>query len=62
MRSLSTVTPVMCAGTAACVVTVKGEKEVLKVTPHGHVTEDVMNGIMKAHDCEVITCAQGLSC
>ena len=27
MKSLSTVTPVMCAETAACVVTVKGEEE-----------------------------------
>ena len=61
MRSLSTVTSVMCAGTAACVVAVKGEKEVLKVAPHGHVTEGVMISLMKAHDCEVMTHAQGLS-
>ena len=62
MRSLSTVTPVMCAGTAACVVTVKGEEKVLKVAPHSHVTEGVMISMMKACDCEVMTCAQGLSC
>ena len=55
MRSLSTVTPVMCAGTAACVVAVKGEEEVLKIAPHDHVTEGVMIGIMKAHDYEVMT-------
>ena len=57
MRSLSTVTPVMCAETAACVVAVKGEKKVLKVTPHDHITEGVMIGMMKACDCEVMTCA-----
>ena len=57
MRSSSTVTPVMCAETAACVVAVKGEKEVLKVAPHGHVTEGVIIGMIKAHDCEVMTCA-----
>ena len=62
MRSLSTVTPVMCAETAACVVTVKGEKEVLKVAPHGHVTEDVIVDLMKACDCKVMTHARGLSC
>ena len=62
MGSLSTVTPVMCAGTAACVVTVKGEEKVLKVAPHSHVTEGVMISMMKACDCEVMTCAQGLSC
>ena len=62
MRSLSTVTSVMCAETAACVVAVKGEKEVLKVAPHDHVTEGVMIGMMKACDCEVMTCAQELSC
>ena len=56
MGSLLTVTSVMCAGTAACVVTVKGEKKMLKVAPHDHVTEGVMIGIMKAHDCEVMTC------
>ena len=61
MRSLSTVTSVMCAGTAACIVAVKGEKEVLKVAPHGHVTEGVMISLMKAHNCEVMTHAQGLS-
>ena len=61
MRSLSTVIPVMCAGTAACVVTVKGEEKVLKVTPHDRVTEGVMISMMKAHDCEVMTRAQGLS-
>ena len=55
MRSLSTVTSVMCAGTAACVVAVKGEKEVLKVAPHDCVTEGVMVDLMKAHDCEVMT-------
>ena len=52
----------MCAETAACVVAVKGEKEVLKVAPHDHVTEGVMIGMMKACDCEVMTCAQELSC
>ena len=57
MRSLLTVTPVMCARTAACVVAVKGEKKVLKVAPHDYITEDVMIGVMKACDCEVITCA-----
>ena len=57
MRSLSTVTPVMCAETAACVVTVKGEKKVLKVAPHDHVTEGVMIGMMKAYDCKVMICA-----
>ena len=62
MRSSSTVTPVMCAGTAACVVAVKGEKKVLKVAPYGHVTEGVMIDIVKAYDCEVMTCAQELSC
>ena len=64
MGSLSTVTPVMCAGTAACVVTVKGEEEVkrvLKVAPHGRVTEGVMIGLMKACDCEVMTRARELS-
>ena len=55
MRSSLTVTPVMCAETAACVVAVKGEKEVLKVAPHGRVTEGVMIDLMKAHDCEVMT-------
>ena len=55
MRSLSTVTPVMCAGTAACVVTVKREEEVLKVAPHGRVTEGVIVDLMKAHNCEVMT-------
>ena len=55
MKSLLTVTPVICAGTAACVVTVKGEEEVLKVAPHDHVTEGVMIDMMKAHDCEVMT-------
>ena len=55
MKSLSTVTSVMCAETAACVVTVKGEKEVLKVTPHDHITEDIMIDMMKAHNCEVMT-------
>ena len=62
MRSLSTVTPVMCAGTAACVVAVKGEEEVLKVALYGRVTEGVMVCLMKARDCEVMTRAQGLSC
>ena len=62
MGSLSTVTPVMCAGTAACVVAVKEEKEVLKVASHDRVTEGVMIGLMKACDCEVMTHAQGLSC
>ena len=62
MRSLSTVTSVMCAETAACVVTVKKEKKVLKVTPYDHVTEGVMIDLMKACDCEVMTCTQGLSC
>ena len=55
MRSLSTVTSVMCAETAACVVTVKGEKKVLKVTPHDCITEGIMIDIMKAHDCKVMT-------
>ena len=57
MGSLSTVTPVMCAETAACVVAVKGEKEVLKVAPHDHVTEGVIVSMMKACDCKVMTCA-----
>ena len=57
MRSLSTVTPVMCAKTAACVVTVKEEEEVLKVAPHDCVTEGVMIDMMKTCDCEVMTCA-----
>ena len=57
MKSLSTVTPVMCARTAADVVTVKGEKEVLKVAPHDRITEGVMIDIVKAHDCEVMTYA-----
>ena len=57
MRSLSTVTPVMCAETTACVVAVKGEKEVLKVASHSYVTEGVMISLMKAHDCEVMTYA-----
>ena len=57
MRSLSTVTSVMCAETAACVVTVKREKKVLKVTPHDCVTESIIIDIMKACDCEVMTCA-----
>ena len=61
MRSLSTVTSVMCAETAACVVTVKGEKKVLKVIPHSCITEGVIIDMMKACDCEVITYAQGLS-
>ena len=55
MRSLSTVTSVMCAETAACVVTVKEEKKVLKVTPHDCITEGVMISMIKAHDCEVMT-------
>ena len=62
MRSSLTVTPVMCAETAAYVVAVKREKKVLKIAPHDHVTEGVMIGMMKAHNCEVMTCAQGLSC
>ena len=62
MRSLSTVTPVMCAETAACVVTVKEEEKVLKVAPQDRVTEGVIVSLMKACDCEVMTCAQGLSC
>ena len=57
MRSLSTVTPVMCAETAACVVTVKEEEKVLKVAPHDRVTEGVMIDMMKTCDCEVMTCA-----
>ena len=55
MRSLSTVTSVMCAGTAACVMAVKGEEKVLKVAPHSRVTEGVMIDLVKAHDCEVMT-------
>ena len=62
IESLLTVTPVMCAETAACVVTVKREEEVLKVASHGHVTEGVIVDLMKAHNCEVITRARGLSC
>ena len=62
MRSLSTVTSVMCAGTAACVVAVKEEEEVLKVAPYSHVTEGVMIDLVKACDCEVMTHARGLSC
>ena len=50
MRSLLTVTSVMCAETAACVVTVKKEKKVLKVAPHDCVTEGVMINLMKAYD------------
>ena len=57
MGSSLTVIPVMCAETAACVVTVKGEKKVLKVAPHDHVTEGVIVGMIKAHDCEVMTYA-----
>ena len=57
MRSLSTVISVMCAETAACVVAVKGEKKVLKVALHDCVTEGVMISIVKAHNCEVMTCA-----
>ena len=55
MRSSLTVISVMCAETAACVVAVKGEKKVLKVTSHDYVTESVMIDIMKACDCEVMT-------
>ena len=55
MGSLSTVTPVMCAGTAACVVAVKEEEEVLKVALYGRVTEGIMISMVKAHDCEVMT-------
>ena len=55
MKSLSIVTPVMCAETAACVVTVKEEKKVLKVAPHDHITEGVIVSIVKACDCEVMT-------
>ena len=62
MGSLSTVTPVMCAETAACVVAVKREKKVLKVAPHSRVTEGVMVDLVKACDCEVMTRARGLSC
>ena len=62
MRSLSIVIPVMCAETAACVVTVKGEKKVLKVTPHSCITEGVIIDMIKACDCEVMTYAQELSC
>ena len=51
----------MYAETAACVVTVKEEKKVLKVTPYDCITEGVIVNMMKAHDCEVMTCAQGLS-
>ena len=51
----------MCAETAACVVAVKGEKEVLKVAPHDYITEGVIVSMMKAHNYEVMTCAQGLS-
>ena len=61
MGSLSTVTPVMSAGAAACVVAVKEEEEVLKVAPYGCVTEGVMVGVMKACDYGVMTRAQGLS-
>ena len=61
MRSLLTVTSVMCAETAACVVTVKREKKVLKVTLHDHITEGVMVNIVKAHDCKVMTHTQELS-
>ena len=55
MKSLLTVTSVMYAETAACVVTVKKEKKVLKVTPHNHITEGVMIDIIKACDCKVMT-------
>ena len=55
MRSSLTVTSVMYAETAACVVTVKEEKKVLKVTPHDCITEGVMISMIKAHDCEVMT-------
>ena len=57
MRSLSTVTSVMCAETAACVVTVKREKKVLKVAPHDHITEGVIVNIVKTYNCEVMTYA-----
>ena len=56
MGSSLTVTSVMCAETAACVVAVKGEKEVLKVATHDCITEGVMINMMKACDCEVMTC------
>ena len=55
MRSLSTVTSVMCTETAACVVIVKREKKVLKVVSHDHVTEGVMINMMKAYDYKVMT-------
>ena len=55
MRSLLTVTSVMCAETAACVVAVKGKKKVLKVASHSCVTEGVIVDLMKACDCEVMT-------
>ena len=57
MRSLLTVTSVMCAETAACVVAVKGEKKVLKVAPHDHITEGVIVNIVKTYNCEVMTYA-----
>ena len=55
MRSLSTVTSVMCAETAACVMTVKEEKKVLKIAPHNCITEGVMIDMMKTHNCEIMT-------
>ena len=51
----------MCAETAACVVTVKKEKKVLKVAFYDCVTEGVMIGMMKTCDYEVMTHTQGLS-
>ena len=44
----------MCAETAACVVTVKREKKVLKIAPHDRVTEGVIISIMKACDYKVM--------
>ena len=57
MRSLLTVTSVMCAETAACVMAVKKEKKVLKVAPHDHITEGVIVNIVKTYNCEVMTYA-----
>ena len=52
----------MCTETAACVAEVKGEEKVLKVAPHNRVTEGVKVDLVKAHNCEVMTRTQELSC
>ena len=51
----------MCAETAACIVTMKREKKVLKIALYDCVTEGVMINMMKACDCKVMTHTQELS-